>query len=148
MTMRELLRITGSDNCIDNFVRLDRYVATADMIEALRAAENGITGLLTADSQDRDSYALSADERSVLYNKDWYMDTSGLNYTPTDIRLEGINNRKQFCDNLRHVSDQKQIVIFTHEWILYEKNVQNYMKWFAMLGNKYQLEFAFPEDRI
>lgn len=148
ITIKELLRITGSEDCIDNFVRLDRYYATAEMIEALTETDYGIVGLLTSDNPDRNSYALSGDERIALYDADWYADSNGVQYTPTDIRLEGLEGRAQFRDRLVQVSDQEQIVIFTHEWFLSDKNVQKYMKWFAMFGERYQREFAFPEDRI
>lgn len=60
-TIRELIRITGSEKCIDSFVRLDRYVANVEMVDYMHSADNGIVGLLGADD-DRQSYALSYDK--------------------------------------------------------------------------------------
>lgn len=50
-----------------------------------------------------------------LVDDDWYVDSSGMNYTPTDVRLEGLANPRQFRDSLNSIANQEQIVIFTHE---------------------------------
>lgn len=148
MTIEQLLRITGSEACIDNFVRLDRFIASADMIQKLADTDHGIIGLMVADDPKRLSYALSDDELLDVYKNDWYVDLEEMNYTPTDIRLENIKNIRQFFDDLETISTQEHVIIFTHERILEDKNVQRYMEWFAMYGKQYGYDFAFPEDRI
>lgn len=86
-TIDELIRITGSTKCIDNFVRLDRFQADSDMVFCLSTADNGIVGLLCADDVNRQSYALSIEELEMVNVQDWYKDSYGLCYTPTDVRL-------------------------------------------------------------
>lgn len=77
-TIAELLRITGSVECIDNFVRLDRYQADTETVKLLQSADNGIVGLLAADDPNRQSYALSVTEMLDMNTNDWFEDESGV----------------------------------------------------------------------
>lgn len=147
-TIDELLRITGSGVCIDNFVRLDRYQADIEMVNLLNSANNGIVGLLCADDPERQSYALSTDEMEQMNSEDWYRGSNGLFYTPTDVRLEKIESNEQFYQDLAEVAGQERIIIFTHEWVLDDENVQKYMAWFAEYANQTGKSFGFPEDNI
>ena len=146
-TVEELIRITGSVTCIDNFVRLDRFIATSEMVDELKKSEEGIVGLLCADDPERQSYSLTEQEQKVLWQNDWYSD-GFMNYTPTDIRLENIEGVFDFRNRMKQTLEQKHIIVFTHEWLLTEKSVQRYMEWIAAIGKHNGLEFAFPEDMI
>lgn len=143
----ELIRITGSLDCIDNFVRLDRYVADEGSVKQLNETENGIVGLLAADDPDRQSYALNIEQMSKMYENDW-LEYDSIVYTPTDIRLENIKNDNQFYEALDSVCDQKNIIIFTHEWILEETKVKEYMEKFAQFAFEYNVKFDFPENKV
>ncbi len=145
-TIDELLRITGSSECIDNYVRLDRFVATEDMLKEMADTENGIVGLLCSDDSERQSYALSKQEQEILWANDWYVDRNGLNYTPTDLRLENIGGIFDFFVNLNALLGQKQLIVFTHEWKLDDRKVRMYMHWISLIGKFNACRFAFPED--
>lgn len=147
-TVQELIRITGSEDCIDNFVRLDRYQADSDMIQYLHSADSGLVGLLGADDSNRQSYALTDVEMDQMYTEDWCEDFSGMYYTPTDIRLEKIDSNDVFYQYLSVVSQQDRIIIFTHEWVLNDENVRKYMRWFAEYAYQAGKPFGFPEDNI
>lgn len=147
-TISELIRITGSEKCIDTFVRLDRFQADADMVDYLHSTDNGIVGLLCADDNNRQSYALSSVEMELMKAEDWYADAYGVYYTPTDIRLESIDSDEKFYQDLAEIASQERIIIFTHEWVLNDKNVQKYMTWFAEYAYQAGKPFGFPEDNI
>lgn len=142
-TIRELRRIVG-DNSIDYFVRLDRYVADKNVVKVLH--DNGIVGLLIADDQSRSSYSLSQDETEKCYDDDWYEDDLGMKYTPTDIRVESIENDDQFYASLDFINKQKRIEIFTHEWKLEDMSVKKYLSWYSYIANKSGLDFSFSTE--
>ncbi len=146
LTVEQLLRITGSLECIDNFVRLDRYLADADTVRTLASAEEGITGLLIADRSDpdRDSYALSQEAKKICYAEDWWVE-EGVCYTPTDVRLEAIETDDAFYKLLKSMEKDPRLTVFTHEWILGDEDVQKYMRWFAEYAHNCGIPFAFPE---
>lgn len=152
-TVQELLRITGSKDSIDHFVRLDRYWADRDVTTALLELDDGIDGLLAADDPSVQSYGLTEQEMEQLYTDDWYIDDYGVAYTPTDIWLEGIENDDEFYRLLSEVATQPRIIVFTHEWLLTSRyptkaklKVQRYMKWIAEYGCERNVIFGFPQD--
>ncbi|MBQ8287953.1 MAG: hypothetical protein IJX76_04180 [Clostridia bacterium] len=147
MTVRELIRITGSAECIDNFVRLDRYLADADTVRALSFAEEGITGLFIADrsNPDRHSYALSQAAQETCYAEDWWVE-EGVCYTPTDVRLEDIADDDAFYRLLKDMEEQPRLIVFTHEWAMEQESVKRYMRWFAEYAHTYGIPSAFPEN--
>lgn len=147
-TLSELLRVTGAQECIDNFVRLDRYYADQDMITVLSTIENGIVGLFAADDAKRQSYDLTEEQMDELYEKDWYVGENGIAYTPTDIRLESIRSDKEFYSLLESLSEQTTRVVFTHEWLMDEENVRKYITWLSKFANLSHVKFDFPENRI
>lgn len=64
------MRITGGKINIDNVIRLDYYAGTKKCIDNIKDTTNGITGLLTADIEGRDSYYLSHKDSEYLCNND------------------------------------------------------------------------------
>lgn len=147
LTVKELLRITGSAECIDNFVRLDRYLADAETRKILAEEAQGITGLLIADrsTPERDSYALSQAAKATCYEKDWYTE-DGIAYTPTDIRLEDITDDDAFYRLLKAMETEPRLVVFTHEWALEQESVRQYMRWLAEYAKQCGIPFVFPEN--
>lgn len=47
-----------------------------------------------------------------------------------------------------HFSVDDGNIIFTHEWVLNDKNVQKFMTWFAEYAYQAGKPFGFPEDNI
>ena len=145
-TIREIIRITGSADSIDRFVRLDRYTADADSILLMNQAEHGIQGLFIADqttSTYRMSYALTKEESDQCYRDDWFVDRIGISYTPTDIRVESIDTDEMFYGILNDVHKENPLVIFTHEWAMKEENTKHYMKLLAEFIYEYGIPSAF-----
>lgn len=144
-TVKELIRITGSEACIDTFLRLDRYTADETCVAALRDA--GVTGLLIAVQGDGRTacYDLSTEEYALTHQQDVYVE-NGTTYTPTDIRLEELKSDEDFFDAVAQMILEPQMVVFTHEWALTEANVQKYMTWLAEFACEQQIPFRFPED--
>lgn len=146
-TVNELVRITGSEACIDTFLRLDRYTADEACVAALRDA--GVTGLLIAVEGDGRTtcYDLTTEEYTLAHQEDWYV-RNGTPYTPTDMRLEVLESDEEFFDGAAQMIREPRMVAFTHEWILEDTNVQKYMTWLAEFAYEQQIPFRFPEDQL
>lgn len=143
-TLKELLRITGSENCIDHFLRLDRYTADEVTVQSLHMLPDGVTGLLCPDpGSSSPSYALTAEEAEKLYQDDWYTDEGGISYTPTDLRFEAIPSVLNFYQQLDKIAGQNQLVVFTHAWFLQDPEIQRYISWFAKYGQSAGYQFDF-----
>lgn len=144
-TLEQLLRITGSEKCIDTgFIRLDRYCASKEVVEALKRLPNGPKGLLCADDPTRVSYDLSAEESSILHRYDWYQRENSLCYTPTDVRVENIQNPLDFYKVIRKISGQKVKIIFTHEVYLKDETVRKYLQWIGEYATATNCIFRYP----
>lgn len=146
-TVKELVRITGSSDSIDTFLRLDRYTADEACVAALRDA--GVTGLLIAVEGDgrTSCYDLTAEEYTLAHREDWYV-RNGTPYTPTDMRLEVLKSDEEFFSAAAQMIREPQMVVFTHEEVLSDTNVQKYMTWLAEFAYDHQIPFRFPEDQI
>lgn len=83
-----------------------------------------------------------------MKSQDWYVDSYGVFYTPTDVRLEKIDSDERFYQDLAEIAGQERIIIFTHEWMLNDDNVKKYMTWFAEYAYQAKKTFGFPEDSI
>ena len=140
--IEQLIRITGTDKCIDRFVRLDRFVSNDDILQELSKTKYGITGLFCSDTFDRDSYDLSYSEKTQLFANDIYI-KNNLVYTLTDIRIENIKNNLDFYNCINRVKYQDTVVIFTHEWYLDDNNVRQYFENLANYACKSDLKNTF-----
>ena len=112
-TINEIKRFTKTDKTIDHFVRLDRFYATKEMVKALAATPDGVTGLYTPDSASRTAFGFDATTMAVINGKDAYVDT--ILYTPTDIRLENYTAESIDAVINKHIND-RYFTFFTHEW--------------------------------
>lgn len=143
-TVDQLIRITGSENCIDHFLRLDRYTADEETLQALYSLPNGITGVLCPDpGSESQAYDLSSDEMKFLEQNDWYTDETGKNYTLTDLRFEAITSIADFYGQLNTIAGQERIVVFTHAWFIQDPDIQRYMSWLAQYGQAANYQFDF-----
>lgn len=134
-TLQELQRIAGN-NAIDyGFIRLDRYVGSKDLTRALAALPDGPQGLFCAEDPNRPSYDLTKEEEKILYQDDWYTDADGMQYTPTDVRIENITCPLDFYKAQHCMAGQQVQILFTHEWILQDAAVQKYLEWFLAYGS-------------
>lgn len=150
-TVNELIRITGGNESIDNVIRLHYYMGSLECINSIKNTENGITGLLCADTEGRISYYFDKEKSLKIYNADRYYD-SGITFFNTDIRLEF------FLDNLdeelekylteEYSSKNKELIVFTHEWQLSNKKIKSNIEKICehVVNNNYLFEFA--EDQI
>lgn len=148
-TINELVRITGGESNIDNVVRLHYYAGTKKCIDNIKNTANGITGLLTADTEGRDSYYLSQTDSEYLYNNDKY-EFDDLLFINTDFRMENFENIEE---NLELYAEQNQnktqiLEFFTHEWILKENYIKDNIEAcckYAIINN---YSWHFPEDKL
>ena len=139
-SVSELERIVGKES-IDYFLRLDRYYADKETVKALK--NSGVEGLLIASGTNRESYALTQEERIQCKEKDWYVDDLQMDYTPTDIQIENIENDSHFYNTVQDFSTQQRIEIFTHEWAFNETNVKKYLTWYAYTMKQNNVKFSF-----
>lgn len=82
--------------------------------------EFGVKAFLTADDENRKSYCLDNYEQNLLYERDYLMDGE-IFFTPTDIRMETLENLDDLKYILSNHKDEKYLVIFTHEHKLNSK---------------------------
>lgn len=147
LVINELLRITGSEDCIDRIVRLDRYTADKASVKRIQGHKNGIIGLFASWDIGRNSYYLSYSQKNAMFEYDWCED-NGVFFTPTDIQIENIENDRDFSEKFSEVADQNIIIVFTHEWIFDDKNVQKYLEWFAEIAFNSGVKSDFPQNQI
>ncbi len=113
--MAELLRITGSSECIDHVPRIHLYAGNKDVIQSWSGAVERPRGYLSADD-DRDIYLLDSDQSKYITQLDYYYDIwNEIYFIPTDIRLENVDDLEL---SLMEKSDNNYLIIFTHEWAL------------------------------
>lgn len=143
-TTSELVRITGSADCIDHTLRLDRYLADAETVAML--AREGVTTLLCKDpgSTASTSYDLSEEESENLTITDWYR-KGFMTYTPTDLRFESLSSRIAFYKALLRCADQSHLVGFTHAWCLQQASVKEYITLTAAYGKIAGYHFDFVD---
>lgn len=148
-TTKELLRITGSKECIDQVIRLQSYQGNEPSIQAIQKGNiaYGILGLLGPDDTRR-SYFLDNETTSYLYYYD-YFTNANLNYFKTDIRIENIKNLEETWQNIKQSNDTNQIlIIFTHEWKLIEPEVLKNLKQLCQKIKEDGYQFDFPMNRL
>lgn len=92
-----------------------------------KVLSNGITSLLCADSKIRNSYFLNEEE---ILNSQEYIQIENLSLYETDFRFDDYKNfEKLFSENV----DEKEMIVFTHEWLLHVPIRKNIVKWFDSL---------------
>lgn len=142
-TITELIRITGSDACIDHTLRLDRYTADSETVQMLYS--KGIQVLLCPDpaSNATSCYDLAYDEFQHLYEQDWFTKDNFMAYTPTDLRFEAISCNLDLLSSIAQVRDQTNFVVFTHAWFLQDPLIRRYITEVAEYGKTAGYNFSF-----
>ena len=144
--IRELLRITGNENCIDRVPRLHYFAGNFENSIIMRDTQLGILGLLSADD-DRDSYWFKRTDNSdyPLDNRDSYTDSQiELIIFPTDLRME---TKENFSEKLEN-SDDDVLIIFTHEILLEDSDIKERIKQSIEYSYKRGYLFDFPMNYV
>lgn len=159
--IKEIKRITGSENSISTTVRLDYFEWTERdiLLNSFLNAEYGITALLCADNETRKSYYLTQEQQTELNDKEIVLDKSGIYFFTTDFRFDDFKNFDFVFTKNR---DEHEIIVFTHEWLLnvplrkniflylaniYRrsqviKNIENFFSWCSSQNYKYVTDFG------
>lgn len=140
MFVSQIERITGTSDCITKTVRLDYFSGDKKFIEAIsdKSSKNGIRQLLCADSSSRDSYYLDSVQKSEL-NKNEKLFADNLVFAKTDFRFDDVKNfRRLFNEN----RDEREVVVFTHEWLLEPAKRKNVFKYFLQLLNSKKIKYS------
>ncbi|MDD6796036.1 MAG: hypothetical protein PUE01_11610 [Clostridiaceae bacterium] len=150
IVINELLRITGSEECIDKVVRLQNFAGSEEALSAMENTHNGIVGVLGADDKRR-SYNLDDNENSYLYKYDFF-EKDNLDYFRTDLRLENIDNIDEALKNITTSSecDDKRdiLIIFTHEWQLPNDGIKSKLEKCCQYSKDNGYVFDYPMNRI
>lgn len=112
--LKQLKRIVGEAS-ITNVVRLEKFIINKENAKALENIENGIVGLLGADTIDRQDYYLDEEENNKLFKDDYYYDNeNNIFLYNTDFRIENLNYYN-IENELKEYEDDNNLIIFTHE---------------------------------
>lgn len=131
MFVNEIERITGTSESITSTVRLDYFEGKRDEILQVSSTffNNGISALLCADSKTRSSYFLS-DVQEKQLNEFERLHIDGLYFFETDFRFDDYQN---FETLLLENKNDKELIVFTHEWLLYLPRRKNIIKYLSSL---------------
>lgn len=131
MFINEMERITGTKESITSTVRLDYFKGEKYEIQQVsyEACNKGISSLLCADSKTRSSYFLTQTQEEQL-NMLETIQIDELTFYETDFRFDDYENFEKLClENL----DEKELIVFTHEWLLYVPFRRNILKYLNIL---------------
>lgn len=149
--VNELIRITGSIECIDVVPRLQNFAGNLESMIAMRETDAGIKGLLSADD-DRQSYYLSEEVNDFGKSNDRYYDEgNNIVFFATDLRLELIEDIEKSLKDIdtdEWIGRRDELIIFTHENYLEQRKIKRKLDKIC----KYSLEngyvFDFPMNRL
>ena len=114
LVINNLKRIVG-EKSITNIFRIEKFLCNSENAKELKEEIKDYT-LLGADTENRLDYYLTEEKNKKLFESECYFDqdTKILFYN-TDFRLENIenNNINKMLDSMQ----DKNLIIFTHEWI-------------------------------
>lgn len=145
---KQLIEITGSEDCIDTVIRLQNFAGSSEAVDGLLSSETRIKGLLTADD-DRISYFLDDnDSRYISEHDDYFEQSKKIYLVSTDLRLENsvvpYNDLTAIC---KDANQNKIIEVFTHEW-KYNAITKSKMKTVCEFAKKAGYEWKYPMDNI
>lgn len=150
-TIGELIRITGGKESIDNVIRLNYFSGSLECVNSIKDTENGIIGLLCADTEGRISYYFNDEKSLEIYNSDRYYDNE-LTFFNTDIRLEFyLDNLSEELDKYteeNYNNKNKELIVFTHEWQLSNKKIKANIEKICKYSIDNNYLFKFAEDEI
>lgn len=133
-----VMNFASIDN-IDRLPRLANFAGSLDALKAMRDADMGIVGALTA-YDNRDSYYLTSDESSMSYKRGQIYDsTNHLMYYTSLKALETITPESVFADKKTIANNLR---FFNLEWMMHE---------YAIGGQDYgysSYDFATMAERL
>lgn len=135
-TMNRLSEIVGKKS-LTTTIRLEKFLGKKENILALKETKYPLTGLLCADSMNRQDYYLSREENKELFEKDYLYDKKlNINLYNTDFRIE----QRDYIEK-EDFSQDNLLVIFTHENLInnYKEKIDNLLNKL----NKYNVKYTF-----
>ena len=89
-TIESLVKIVGEES-ISNVIRMPFFKSTNENVRLLVNSKYPISGLLGADTQNRDNYYLTNSQNEELFKNDIYYDNNnGVYFYNTDLRIENM----------------------------------------------------------
>ena len=144
LVINQLKRIVG-EKSITTIIRTEKFLCNKENAEELTNTEFGITGLLGLDTIDRPNYYLDETLKKRVFEEDIYSDDEmGINIFKTDIRVEKIKNTYQ---EIKKMTNEEIIIIFTHEWALNEENKEK-IKSISNIINKNNATYDFLRIKL
>ena len=140
-----ILKMTGTLDCIDTVVRLGFFSGTLNNCIALRDANCGITGLLTADDTRVSYYLNTADNNYILNHAKFYDADNKLMFIKTQQRVDYVQSVSDYCNNFLTASYgnmYKYVELFMHQynWNAERRNnVCSIIYWFE--NQKYKFDY-------
>lgn len=120
--INELVRITGSVNCIDRMPRLHEYNGTLTALTAMRDCNLGPVGFIASADTDlttpRDSYYFDADENAYMYTHCYMYDSENFLHFVKTSYLWGASNSVSIPDrenSALYYNRNRYVEVFTHE---------------------------------
>lgn len=114
LVIENLRRIVG-EKSITNIFRLEKFLLNEKNAKILKEGIKNFS-LLGADTENRLDYYLNEEQNIELFKNEYYYDEDNkIEIYNTDFRLENISN-KNINKMLSEMND-KNLIIFTHEWI-------------------------------
>ena len=163
--INNIKRICGTLDVVDRMPRLEGAAGSLEALKGMRDANYGALGFLDA-SDSRLSYYLTKDEIEHLCKNDYLKDEENrLLFLSTDIRLETyeadgyrdlrvngiIEELIQRNQNEEYRSSRQNMLIFTHEWYVYDglrmKSNIDMVEAVCYYTRKYGIEFDYPQNR-
>lgn len=114
IVIENLKRIVG-EKSITNIIRIEKFLLNEKNAKRLKDNIKEFY-LLGADTENRPDYYLNEEQNMEVFKKEYYYDENlEIEIFNTDFRLENISNKninKMLCE-----MNDKNLIIFTHEWI-------------------------------
>ena len=154
----QILRITGTPECIDTVPRFNGFVGSLETCLAARDAKCGIIGLLCPDD-NRNGYYFDSTTSAMIYNRGKYFDAANQLYCFRSLkRIESQSPDITMAEMLSKdgFNFSNNAIWFSHEYELYNSSlqiVQSILQRIRMCGvisnaNGYKWEFPMNKIRM
>ena len=151
-----IVRICGTVDVIDRCPRLGNFAGNLDSVLAMREANAGIVGLLSA-YDTRDSYYLTSEESEYTFKHGKYVDTANRLTFYRTIKTFEVSNPSTALPALKTlagVNGSNYAIMMMHEYAVYtdEYELINDMKtrivYACNWANQNGYEWVYPMDKI
>lgn len=114
LVIENLKRIVG-EKSITNIFRLEKFLLNEKNAKILKDGIKDFS-LLGADTENREDYYLNEEQNTKLFKNEYYYDEDNkIEIYNTDFRLENISSKN--INKMLFEMNDKNLIIFTHEWI-------------------------------